>query len=340
MRKMIINTFLSLDGVMQAPGGPEEDPTGGFVHGGWSVNYWDEMMMKIMDESMPESFDLLLGRKTYEIFAAHWPFVQNDPDVLNQMAADKLNNARKYVVSKTLPRAEWQNSILIKDDVVNEIAKLKKQDGPEIHIHGSSNLIQTLLKNDLADEIRMWVFPVVLGRGKRLFGGGALSTAWKLTDSKTSSTGVIIAFYRRDGEIQKGSAALETPTKAELARREKMNEEQTSELLGIARLKIHHGKLEEFKRLQAECIESVRTRDTGTLQYDLFFNGDHTECLAVERYRDSEALLEHFANLGNTMAAIFETCSGSGEICGTPSQELMKALESSPVCIFSPYQSK
>ena len=225
MRNIVINTFLSLDGIMQAPGGPEEDPTNGFVHGGWSVNYWDEMMMKVMDESLPKSFDFLLGRKTYEIFAAHWPFVKNDPDVLNQMAADKLNNARKYVVSTTLAKAAWQNSILIKNDAGNEIAKLKKQDGPEIHVHGSSDLIQTLLKNDLADEIRLWIFPVVLGSGKRFFGNGALSGAWKLVDSKTSSTGVLIAFYRRMGEIQKGSAALETPTEAEVARRKKMNTE-------------------------------------------------------------------------------------------------------------------
>lgn len=221
-RKIIINTFLSLDGVMQAPGGPEEDPTGGFVHGGWSVNYWDEMMMKIMGESLPKSFDMLLGRKTYEIFAAHWPFVKNDPDVLNQMAADSLNGAKKYVVSTTLSKAEWQNSVLIKNDTVNEIAKLKKQEGPEIHVHGSSGLIQTLLKNDLADEIRLWIFPVVLGGGKRFFGNGALAGAWKLVDSKTSSTGVIIAFYRRAGEIQKGSAALDTPTEAERARRKKV----------------------------------------------------------------------------------------------------------------------
>ncbi|MBI5473817.1 MAG: dihydrofolate reductase family protein [Ignavibacteriae bacterium] len=225
MRKIILNTFLSLDGVMQAPGGPEEDPTGGFVHGGWSVSYWDEMMMKIIDASMPQQFDLLLGRKTYEIFAAHWPFVKNDPEKLNQLAADKLNGARKYVVSKTLSRAEWQNSVLIKSDVANEIAKLKKQDGPEIQVHGSSNLIQTLLKNDLVDEIRLWIFPVVLGGGKRLFGDGALPAGWKLMDSKASATGVLIATYERAGEVPQGSAELETPTDAELARRKKMLQE-------------------------------------------------------------------------------------------------------------------
>ncbi|MDZ7267605.1 MAG: dihydrofolate reductase family protein [candidate division KSB1 bacterium] len=225
MRKIIATTFLSLDGVMQAPGGPEEDPTGGFVHGGWSVNYWDEMMMKIMGEWISKPFDLLLGRKTYEIFAAHWPFVKNDPDKLNQMAADSLNGARKYVVSKTLSKADWQNSTLIKGDVVNEIAKLKNQDGPEIQVHGSSNLLQTLLRNDLVDECRLLIFPVVLGSGKRLFGEGVLAVGWKLIDLKTSATGVVIATYVRAGEIQKGSAALESPTEAEIARRKKMQAE-------------------------------------------------------------------------------------------------------------------
>lgn len=222
-RKLVLSTFLSLDGVMQAPGGPEEDTTGGFVEGGWSVTYWDEMMMKIMNESLAKPCDLLLGRKTYEIFAAHWPFVKNDPDVLNQMAADRLNGATKYVVSKTLSKAEWQNSVVIKNDVVNQIAKIKDQDGPEIQVHGSSDLIQTLLKHDLVDEMRLWIFPVVLGRGKRLFGDGALSLGWRLIDSKTSPSGVHIAAYERAGEIQKGSAALETPTEDEIARRKKMS---------------------------------------------------------------------------------------------------------------------
>jgi dihydrofolate reductase len=224
-RRVVVQTFMSLDGIMQAPGGPEEDPTGGFVYGGWSVNYWDEMMMKIMNESLAKPYDLLLGRKTYEIFAAHWPFVKNDPDVLNQMAADRLNGATKYVVTKTLSKAEWQNSILIKNDIVNQIAKIKNQDGPEIQVHGSSDLVQTLLKHDLVDELRLWIFPVVLGTGKRLFGNGALSGGWSLVESKSSPSGVLIATYGRAGEIQKGSAALETPTEAEIARRKKMKEE-------------------------------------------------------------------------------------------------------------------
>ena len=145
MRKLIVNTFVTLDGVMQAPGGPEEDPTGGFQYGGWSVNYWDGMMGQTMAESMAKPFDILLGRKTYEIFAAHWPY-SNEP------GAEQLNQARKYVASRTLNRVDWNNSTLIKGDVVQEIRKLKEQDGPEIQVHGSSNLIQTLLKNNLIDR--------------------------------------------------------------------------------------------------------------------------------------------------------------------------------------------
>src|SRR3989304_222413 len=157
MRKLVVNTFVTLDGVMQAPGGPEEDPTGGFRYGGWSVNYWNDMMGKVMmEELMGKPFDLLLGRKTYEIFAAHWPFVKNDPDKLNAMAADRLNGARKYVVSKTLSKADWENSTLIKDDALKAIATLKEQNGPEIQVHGSSDLIQSLLRGDLIDQFHVW----------------------------------------------------------------------------------------------------------------------------------------------------------------------------------------
>src|SRR5437867_7830115 len=226
MRKLVVNTFMTLDGVLQAPGGPEEDPTGGFKHGGWSVNYWDEMMAKTMDKSIRKPFALLLGRKTYEIFAAHWPFVKNDPDKLNAMAADRLNNAKKYVVSKTLDKADWENSTLIKGDVVQEIIKLKKQDGPEIQIHGSGNLIQTLLKHDLIDEFQVWTFPLSIGNGKRLFGEGTIPAGFRLLDCKSSTTGVIIAVYARDGKIKTGSFALENPTEAELARRKRLKQEK------------------------------------------------------------------------------------------------------------------
>jgi dihydrofolate reductase len=222
MRKIITNTFITLDGVMQAPGGPEEDPTGGFKYGGWSVNYWDEMMGKVIVESMSKPFDLLLGRKTYDIFAAHWPNMKNDLDKLNAMIADRLNSGRKYVVSKTLAKTDWENSTLIMDDAVKEIIELKKQDGPEIQVHGSSNLIQTLLKNDLIDEFRVWTFPLTVGAGKRLFGEGTLPVGLKLLDSKTSTTGVNIATYAGSGKISIGSFMLGNPTEAELIRRKRL----------------------------------------------------------------------------------------------------------------------
>ena len=216
MRTLAVNTFLSLDGVMQAPGGPEEDPTGGFSHGGWSANYWDDMMGRVIGESMARPYELLLGRKTYEIFAAHWPYVTDDP------AADSLNAARKYVASRTLRTVEWSNSMLLQGDVGAEVAKLKEQDGPEIQVHGSSNLIQTLLTDGLVDEFRLWFFPLVIGNGKRLFGDGTIPGALKLIDSKTSTTGVVIATYRPAGEIDYGSFEFDEPTEAERQRRKKV----------------------------------------------------------------------------------------------------------------------
>lgn len=217
MRKLAANTFLTLDGVMQAPGGPEEDPTGGFMHGGWSVNYWDELMGEVMGEAMGRPFDLLLGRKTYEIFAAHWPHATDEP------AADVLNRATKYVASTTLDAVEWQNSMLLEGDVAEAVTRLKEDEGPEIQIHGSGNLIQTLLEHDLVDEYRLWIFPVVLGTGKRLFADGAIPRGLKLVDSKTSTTGVVIATYERGGEVEYGSFALEEPTEAELQRRQRLD---------------------------------------------------------------------------------------------------------------------
>ena len=207
MRKLTINTFKTLDGVMQAPGGPEEDTDGGFQYGGWSFHYWDELMGKIMDERMSKPFELLLGRRTYEIFAAHWPHIKNDP------AADKLNSVKKYVISRILTRAEWNNSYVIKKDVVSEIRKLKEQEGPEIQVHGSSNLIQTLLKNHLIDEYHIWTFPVTVGKGKRLFHEGAVPSNMKLVNSNVSGTGVIIAVYEPGEELKTGSFALDNTTK-------------------------------------------------------------------------------------------------------------------------------
>ena len=199
MRKLVVTTFLTLDGVMQAPGGAGEDPSGGFTHEGWSVNYWDDVMGEVMTDFMGKPFDLLLGRKTYEIFAAHWPHVKDDP------AADSLNSAKKYVASRTLRALEWQNSVLLEGDVATAVAGLKEQPGPEIQVHGSSDLLQTLIKAGLIDEYHVWTFPVLVGTGKRLFGDGAVATGLKLVDTKTSTTGVVITTYEPAGEIPYGS---------------------------------------------------------------------------------------------------------------------------------------
>ncbi len=218
MRKIVASTFVTLDGVMQAPGGPEEDPTGGFKYGGWSVDYWDDVMNKVMTDSMARPSDLLLGRKTYEIFAAHWPSVKNDP------VADRLNAARKYVVSRTLAKVDWENSTLVRGDVVRAITELKQESGPEIQVQGSSNLIQTLLRHGLVDEFRVWTFPLVVGTGKRLFGEGTAPAGLRLVDYKVSTTGVIMATYAASGEIKTGSFQLQNPTEAELARRKRLKE--------------------------------------------------------------------------------------------------------------------
>jgi dihydrofolate reductase len=215
MRKLVVNTFSSLDGVMQAPGGPEEDPTGGFELGGWSVPFWDDRMGQAMTEFMGKPFDLILGRKTYEIFAAHWPH-SDEP------GAAELNRATKYVASRTLERLDWENSTLLEGDVGEAVARLKKEDGPELQVHGSSDLIQTLLRRDLVDEFRVWIFPVVLGSGKRLFGEGAPPRTLKLVDSQVSSTGVVMGTYQPGGDVQPGSFALEEPTEAELRRRQSL----------------------------------------------------------------------------------------------------------------------
>jgi dihydrofolate reductase len=216
MRKLIVSTFLTLDGVMQAPGGPEEDPSGGFALGGWSVNYWDEEMGQIMGKAMSTPFDLVLGRKTYEIFAAHWPHVTDDP------GAKPLNEAAKYVASRTLRSLDWSNSFLIEGEVGEGISALKQQDGPELQVHGSANLIQTLLRHNLVDEYRLWTFPLVVGPGKRLFSDGTIPAGLRLVDSKVSTTGVLIATYEPAGEIVSGSFAMDEPTDAEVERRRKL----------------------------------------------------------------------------------------------------------------------
>ena len=222
MRKLIVLSFITLDNVMQAPGGPEEDPTGGFEHEGWVVGYFDDFLLNAMIKQTSKPFDLLLGRKTYEIFAAYWPYVNADQ---NPFAA-KLNNAKKYVASKTLTKLDWNNSELINSDVWNEIKKIKEQGGPEIQVHGSGNLIQMLLKHDLVDELWLKIFPITLGVGKRLFAEGTIPAGFKLLESEISPGGVIIASYKRADEVKTGSFGLETPSEAELARRKRLNEEE------------------------------------------------------------------------------------------------------------------
>ncbi len=203
MRKIVVLSFVTLDGVMQAPGGPEEDKAGSFRWGGWSVGYWDDFLGKTMGEQMGRPFDLLLGRKTYDIFAAYWPKMRND-----NPAAVGLNKAKKFVVSTTLKKPEWANTTVLKNNVVSEIKKLKEQNGPEIQVHGSGNLIQTLLKHDLVDEFRLKIYPVTLGKGKRLFAEGTIPAGFQLVESNTSPKGVIVASYIRAGEVKTGSLAM------------------------------------------------------------------------------------------------------------------------------------
>lgn len=199
MRKIVILSFISLDGVMQAPGGPEEDTSGNFQYGGWTVPYFDEFAGKIMDEQMSVPFDLLLGRKTYDIFAGYWPHQEGE------VPAGVFNRATKYVVSNSGPELEWENSVLIDGDVVAKLKELKQQDGPILQVHGSGNMIQTLLQNDLVDELWLKIFPVTLGSGKKLFAEGTMPAALELMESKTSPSGVIFANYKQAGEVKTGS---------------------------------------------------------------------------------------------------------------------------------------
>lgn len=183
---------------MQAPGGPNEDTSGGFRFGGWTVPFWDDFLSNTIATQMAQPFDLLLGRKTYDIFAGYWPNSK-------EQGADKLNAAKKYVVSTTLTTPEWTNTTVISGDIVKQIRDLKGQSGPELQVHGSANLIQTLLQFDLIDEFRLKIFPVTLGIGKRLFGDGTMPASFKLSECRASPKGVIVANYERAGEVKMGS---------------------------------------------------------------------------------------------------------------------------------------
>ena len=198
MRKIIVLSFVTLDGVMQAPGGPEEDTSGGFKFGGWTVPYFDEAAGRVMSEQMSRPFDLLLGKKTYDIFAGYWPQHQDD-------IGRVFSKATKYVASDIPFEPSWENTVVLQEDVIESLKKLKAEEGPDLQVHGSGNFIQTLLKNDLVDELWLKIFPITLGPGKRLFADGTIPAAFKLIKSQVTPAGVIVANYERAGEVKTGS---------------------------------------------------------------------------------------------------------------------------------------
>jgi dihydrofolate reductase len=220
MRRLIASTFASLDGIMQAPGGPEEDPTGGFTLGGWMFNFQDEAMDISTAGFDGSGREVVLGRRTYEIFEAYWPYQPDDNPI-----ARTLNAAKKYIASRTLTKVQWNNSTLLQGDVVSAISALKAQPGPDLQIIGSGSLIQTLQVASLIDEYNVWTFPVVLGRGKRLFGENAKPSTLRLVRSQVSATGVVMSTYVPGGDIRTGSFASVAPSEKELARRKKMANE-------------------------------------------------------------------------------------------------------------------
>ncbi len=205
MRTLVVTTFVSLDGVMQAPGGAGEDPSGGFFHEGWVVPFFDEALGEQVNRWFAGAQDFLLGRTTYDIFYASWPKMLSDDDPVSQ----GINVKPKHVASRTLTSVEWETADLLGEDVTGAIRALKEEDGGELQVHGSAGLIQTLLAEDLIDELRLMVFPVVLGQGKRLFGEGAIPRAWRLTWSQTSPSGVVMASYERGGDVETGYAGPE-----------------------------------------------------------------------------------------------------------------------------------
>ena len=199
MRRLVVSTFVSLDGVAQAPGGPEEDETGGFSLGGWTVPFFDDSVGAFMDELMGKPFDLVLGRKTYDIFAGFWPTAGEEA------GAKPLNDATKYVASREQRDLPWGPSKLLAGDVVEAVRALKQEDGPELQVHGSIDLLQSLHPAGLVDEYRLVTFPVLLGQGKRLFGDGAAPAGLRLSSSRTSDTGVVMSVYEPAGDVVTGS---------------------------------------------------------------------------------------------------------------------------------------
>lgn len=214
MRKLIVSTFASLDGILQAPGGPEEDPVGGFALGGWMAPYADESMDVSAAGFDGKDRELVLGRRTYQIFAAYWPYQAADHPI-----AHTLNAARKHVASRTLTRLQWNNSTLLHGDVAEAILALKARPGPDLQVIGSGDLLQTLHATALIDEYHVWTFPVLLGRGKRLFGDTTKPLALRLIRSHVSTAGVVMSTYVPNGEVRPGSFASADPSEEELARR-------------------------------------------------------------------------------------------------------------------------
>jgi dihydrofolate reductase len=204
MRQLVVGTFLTLDGIMQAPGGPDEDREGGFQHGGWLIPYFDDNIGEIMTEWINRAGGFLFGRKTYEIFSSYWPKSTDPKDEI----ATALNTRPKYVASRTLDRVNWNNSSLLEGDLVEEIAKLKARQGGEIQVHGSGNLLQTLFKHDLVDTLRLWQFPVVIGTGKRLFAQGTVPRSFRLVETQTATTGAILHVYERAGDLRYGEVEV------------------------------------------------------------------------------------------------------------------------------------
>ncbi len=197
MRKIVVLEHISLDGVIQAPGGPEEDPSGGFAFGGWIASYSDEMLGAALRKQMNLPFDLLLGRKTFDIWAPYWP---QHGDIW-----PRVNAATKYVASNTLTSSDWQPSVFLNGDIAGKVARIKQQEGPDLHVWGSGNLLQTLIKHDLVDTFWLMIYPVTLGSGKRLFADGTIPAAFKVTESQVASNGVILMNYERAGAITTGS---------------------------------------------------------------------------------------------------------------------------------------
>lgn len=222
MRKIIVGAMISLDGIMQAPGGPTEDPTKGFKFGGWVMPHFDQVGGEEIDRLFSEKSDLLLGRKTYEIFAAYWPYY--DEDAPDGWIAKRFKVINKYVVSRSGEvDTSWQGSVLLRD--IADVERLKQEGGPNLITQGSTELVHALLAHDLVDEINLFIVPVVLGSGKKLFADGSASHTYRLTRSRVSSTGIIIAHYEHGGEIKIGGTELDTPSQAEIGRQERMKRE-------------------------------------------------------------------------------------------------------------------